>query len=109
MKQIFIISAILLFASCAQNSDKKTIREVSSEESKKTNENLPVDVGLDFVNSYVDNCNKMKESVGVVEWVNSNNLTTNRFKKELKTIVDEANKRRFRFEVQLTDSYLFCS
>jgi len=41
---------------------------------------------------YVDNCNKMQESIGVVEWVNSNNLTTSHFKTELKSIIDEAYK-----------------
>ena len=34
----------------------------------------------------------MKESIGVVEWVNSNKLTTNTFRTELKRILDEAYK-----------------
>lgn len=32
----------------------------------------------------------MKESIGIIEWVNSNNLTTNRFKNEVKTIIEDA-------------------
>lgn len=47
---------------------------------------------LTFINAYVDNCNKMKESIGVVEWTNSNKLTTQRFKTELNRLMEEAYK-----------------
>ena len=53
---------------------------------------MPADIALTFINSYVENCNKMKESIKIVQWVNSNSLTTNNFKKELKRIIDEAYK-----------------
>ena len=43
-----------------------------------------IENALTFINSYVDNCNKMKESIEVVEWANSNKLTTQSFKAELK-------------------------
>ena len=45
-----------------------------------------------FINSYVANCNKMNKAVEVMEWVNKNDLVTNRFKEELKRIMDEAKK-----------------
>ncbi len=48
---------------------------------------------LKFINSYVNNCNKMKESLGVIEWTNANGLTTINFKKELKTLVENAYKQ----------------
>ena len=83
---------IILSVSCGQNIDTKKTIEVSSTELKKTKENMPVDIAVKFINSYVDNCNKMKESIGVVEWVNSNRMTTNGFKKELKIIMEEAYK-----------------
>ncbi len=92
MKRIIILSVTILFASCGQDSDKKTIHEVRVTESNIPSENVPVEIGLEFINSYVANCNKVEESVGVVEWVNGSNMVTKRFKKELKTIVDEAYK-----------------
>ena len=66
--------------------------EQSSSEPEKQKDNLPVDIALSFINSYVDNCNKMNESVCVVEWVSSNSLTTNSFKTRLKKLVEEAYK-----------------
>ena len=92
MKQIIFILTIILIVSCGQNIDKKKTKEISSTGSKKQKDHKPVDKALEFINLYVDNCNKMKESIGVVEWVNSNSITTIRFKTELKTIMEEAYK-----------------
>ena len=47
---------------------------------------------LKFINGYVENCNKMKQSVGIIDWVNSNGLSTNGFRTELKRIIDDAYK-----------------
>ena len=82
---------IILIASCGQTIDKKKI-EHSLTTLDKQKDSLSIDVALKFINSYVDNCNKMKESIGVDKWVNSNSLTTSSFKTELKRIMDEANK-----------------
>jgi len=92
MKQIIFILTIILIVSCGQNTDKKKTKEISSTESKIQKDHKPVDKAVEFINSYVDNCNKMKESIGVVEWVNSNSMTTIRFKTELKTVMEEAYK-----------------
>ncbi len=92
MKQIIFILTIILIVSCGQNIDKKKTKEISSTESKIQKDHKPVDKAVEFINSYVDNCNKMKESIGVVEWVNSNSMTTIRFKTELKTIMEEVYK-----------------
>ena len=78
--------------SCGQPSDNKPTKEVKTTESNKQQDNIPSNIALKFINLYVDNCNKMKASVGIIEWVNSNNLTTSHFKIELKSILDEANK-----------------
>ena len=51
-----------------------------------------INTALSFINSYVANCNKLNTAIEVSEWVNKNELVTNRFKEELKRIIDEAKK-----------------
>ena len=92
MKQIAFFLILILIASCGETSNTERTMEQSSPKLEEQKGNLPVDVALNFINSYVDNCNKMKKSTGVVEWVKSNNLTTKNFQTELKKIVDEAYK-----------------
>jgi hypothetical protein len=92
IKNILILT-LLFSASCGQPKDTKvpannnSIAQVTKVEQEQQIENA-----LTFVNSYVENCNRMKESIGVVEWTNSNELTTLGFKTELKRLVDEAYK-----------------
>ena len=91
---------VAVFVSCGQSSNtrstEKTIttesNAVNSTENQIAKSDTPVAIALIFINSWVDNCNKMKESIGIIEWVNSNNLTTNRFKTEVKTIIEKADK-----------------
>ncbi|MBK6527454.1 MAG: hypothetical protein IPG07_19010 [Crocinitomicaceae bacterium] len=45
---------------------------------------------LSFLNAYVDNCNLMSESSGVIDWVNASDLVTSDFKSELQKLMDEA-------------------
>lgn len=59
------------------------------------NTNIPVqksDDGLNhalnFINAYIEN-----DSGDILKWINSNDMTTSRFKSELKKILDEADKR----------------
>ncbi len=92
MKQIIVILTIILSISCGQNADTNQKAEVRSSESKKQKDDTPVDMALKFINSYVDNCNNRNEPIEVVEWVNSNGGTSDRFKTELKTIMEEAYK-----------------
>lgn len=89
MKQLLFISTLLLFISCS--SDIKTTTETTLTESIVDKKNNSVDNALIFINSYVDNCNKMNESIGVVEWANSNELASDYFKTELEKIITEAN------------------
>jgi hypothetical protein len=94
------LALVAVFVSCVQSSNtgatEKVIttepNAVSSTETQIAKSNAPVDIALTFINLWVDNCNKMKESIGIIEWVNSNDLTTNRFKTEVKTIIEEAYK-----------------
>lgn len=92
MKQILFIATIFLSISCGQTTETKETGEQNPNESEQQKDNLPVAIALDFINSYVENCNKMNVSIGIVEWVNSNNLTTNSFKTELKKLIEEAFK-----------------
>jgi len=91
IRQFFIL-ALLFCASCVNNTDLKIPTYKISVQPTEVIQEKPIDKALTFLNSYVDNCNKMKESIGVVEWVNSNKLTTNTFRTELKRILDEAYK-----------------
>lgn len=92
MKQIIFILTILLLLSCGQNSNSKTRSESNLTEIEKQNDNIPKEIALKFINSYVENSNKMQKSIGIIEWVNLNNLTTNNFKTELKKIIEEADR-----------------
>ena len=93
MKQILILT-LLFCASCGQTTtqDSKVSTDKNIVQSTNVGDEKLIENALTFINSYVDNCNKMKESIGVVEWANSNQLTTQSFKTELKRIMDEAYK-----------------
>ena len=94
----FVVVAVCV--SCGQSLNTRTTEKatttepnvVSSTETQIAKSNTPVDIALTFINSWVDNCNKMKNSIGIIEWVSSNDLITNRFKTEVKAIIEEAYK-----------------
>ena len=91
MKQFIFISTLLLFVACS--SDTKTTTDIPSAEVTVDNKKIIVNSALRFINDYVDNCNKMKESIGVVEWTNSSQWASDHFKTELKKIIAEANAK----------------
>ncbi len=91
IRQVFTFT-LLIFVSCGQSIDSKIASNKTFVQGTEAGEEKPIGKALTFINSYVDNCNKMKESIGVLEWINSNKLTTNSFKTELKRIMDEAYK-----------------
>jgi hypothetical protein len=86
MKQAIYITTIFLLVSCGQGAG------ITKKSNNIDEDNTPVDIALTFINSYIDNCNRMKESTGIIEWVHSNHLTTNRFKTEVKTMVEKTFK-----------------
>ena len=112
MKQIILILTILSIVSCNKNAenenseidtlkdeDKKPKTEINNQLSEdkenrieKTSDNVQVNTALNFINSYIVDCNKMKKSVGYLNFVKSSTLTSNSFKTELQKIVDEAEK-----------------
>lgn len=74
------------------NEQAEVNNQIGSTTEKINSENKPVDVALTFINSYAENCNKLKEAIGIIDWVNSNELSTNSFKKEVKRIIEEARE-----------------
>lgn len=47
----------------------------------------------EFINSYAKNIMKMNEALGIIEWANSNNLSTNSFKSSLTQIINQAYEK----------------
>jgi hypothetical protein len=112
MKQIILILAILSIVACKKNietenlksdvvndkninsqTDNKSQLTEENENGKETKKNnSPENIALTFINSYIEDCNKMKKSVGYLSFVKSSKLTTEKFKNELQKIVDEAEK-----------------
>ena len=92
MFRLIFISTLLVFVSCGHKSETKITEKKTNIQSTVVKNDNQIKKALTFLNSYVDNCNKMKESIGVIEWVDSNKLTTNRFKTELKRIMEDAYK-----------------
>lgn len=90
MKNIIYITAILLFLCCGQDSNSKRDNKQMFADNLEQNKIIPEEIVLNFVNSYVDNCNKMKGAVGILEWVELNKMVTKSFKDEVKRMIDEA-------------------
>lgn len=78
------------------NKSKTQINNQLSEDKEnrkgRTSDNEQVGTALNFINSYIADCNKMKKSVGYLNFVKSSTLTSNKFKTELQRIVNEAEK-----------------
>jgi len=109
LKSIFLLSSILLI-SCrqvtssetsllrtladslpvvSQKNEHATVDETRPSETSNTQADQSV-VALTFINSYADNTNRIKEAIGVTDWVNASNLVTQEFRDELKRILDQA-------------------
>ena len=104
MKNFYSILFILLSLSCNKITNQKTVRKkeilnhpklndkTSSIEKEKTFQKIKFieSIALNFINSYVENCNKMREQIGIIEWVNSNPNSSEKFKFELNKIMEKA-------------------
>src|SRR5690606_6703517 len=84
------IVTLLFCVSCGQPTDSKAPTEKSSVQSTDNKHDNRIENALIFINSYVENCNKMKEAMEITEWVNSNELVSQGFKTEFKRLLDEA-------------------
>jgi hypothetical protein len=107
LKSILLLSTFL-FISCGQDTDTETSlqrtladspslagqeRDLDGITETKEASNTQTDqstVALTFINSYADNSNKMKEAIGVKDWVMASNLVTQEFRNELNKIMDQA-------------------
>lgn len=105
MKQIILITTLFILVSCGQGNKTETtkksidsekgnfnqtnseIEKISKTGSNTIAKNEPVDIALTFINSYIEDCNKMNKSVGYISFVNNSSLATNDFKSELKKIL----------------------
>lgn len=92
IKQILSILSIFSIVSCGQSEETSTKKGTDSTGPAPQKIQVQAEQALLFINSYVNNCNKMKGSVGMLEWVHANKLANNHFKSELKAIVDKATK-----------------
>jgi hypothetical protein len=87
-----LILAIIVFTSCTHIEKADKSIETKTSQASEMKMDARVKNALAFINGYVKNADKMKQSADVTDWVNSNNLSTKRFKKELKRVMDEAFK-----------------
>lgn len=92
MQRLLFTLTIALVTCCTQR--EKVEQEQKTDAIEPTIEDKAdrTQSALAFINEYNDNRNKMAEGVNIVDWVTSNNLTTRRFKEELKILLDEAYK-----------------
>jgi hypothetical protein len=93
-RQISYVLISVLIISCGQTKDKNLneIGSVNKTESTVSPRTEKIDNALKFINDYVENCTKMNKAIRAIDWVNSNQLTTENFKSELTRIINEANK-----------------
>ncbi|MBU2951824.1 hypothetical protein KO493_14080 [Tamlana agarivorans] len=111
MKNLYLILLILIAFSCndkkektdfkenngliIENKKEPKIKNVLSEEKTKVqleDTTSKTYVALKFINDYVVNCNKMKEQIGIVKWVNFNQDVSQEFKEELTKMIEDAYK-----------------
>ncbi len=88
MKILTFLALIFGLISCGQPKENNSDSKKESISLKNSSQS---EIALRFINEYVENCNKMKNAIGIIEWVNSNHLTTESFKSELVRIITEAN------------------
>lgn len=70
-----------------------TSTELEQTEPIESQTELNSEIAVNFINSYVENANKMREAVEIREWVNSSKLVTDNFKTELFNMINEAFER----------------
>lgn len=73
--------------------DSMTINEWAIIEYENQVNNPKSKLANEFVNGYLKNIMKMNEGLGIIEWVNSNNLSTINFKSSLTQIINQAYER----------------
>ena len=89
----FVLVFLLLGTSCG-NTEKPTTKEpdTQKEEVAVASTAVKVENALSFINGYVENSNNMNEAMNIIDFTNSNNLTTETFKSTLERIIETALK-----------------
>ena len=93
MLRLMFILTIILLISCGQREKENKDLLTDTREQTVSQKVDKIDNGLKFINDYVENSNKMTDKVDIIDWVNSNNLSTNNFKTELKKIIEDAYEK----------------
>lgn len=83
---LFILG--LLFASCNSSSTKKEGHLLEASPTKETD----YQVGLAFINDYLEFLYNFDENSNRVDWINQREDVSNKFKSELRTLQEEAEK-----------------
>ena len=91
--KIFFVIVVFVSISCGQSDKTNEVVASINTETQVSQRDKKVEVALIFINDYVGNSNKVNQAIEIVEWVNSNGLTTKAFKIELKKIIDSAYKQ----------------
>lgn len=101
MRNICVVFSICIMSGCNGNFSEKSTTQVNQKVTMdkgriettalSDNPELITSIALKFINDYTDNCNKMKDAIEIMEWVNANALASDAFKRELKVILDKAN------------------
>lgn len=103
-KTILTLIISTLFActpSTQTNSKAVETSELEDTTSTKPDQPEPIElkveiypeIAVNFINSYVENANKMSKAVETRDWVKSSKLVTDNFKTELVNIINEAFER----------------
>lgn len=90
-KHLTLVSLLLLF-SCGENKSITEKVKETSVQSEISTDAYKSAIAIDFINNYVENCNKIKDALTVTDWVRTNKQVTKRFREYLVKIVDEANQ-----------------
>ena len=104
MRQIILIFIISTLFACnsSQRTNSNGVETSELVDSTSTELEQPVptetqtelnpEIAVDFINSYIENANKIREAVEIREWVKSSELVTDNFKTELVNMITEAFK-----------------
>ncbi len=93
MLRLMFTLTIILLISCGQREKENKDLSTETREQTVSQKVNKIDNGLKFINDYVENSNKMADKVDLIDWVNSNNLSTKNFKTELKKIIEDAYEK----------------
>lgn len=96
MKRIFLVLTLITIG--CKNSTKNKKLEINIDEKNKIENVQPNEKivetkivehrAIQFINSYVENCNLGKNAVDILEWSENNALSTKNFKSHLKKIIE---------------------